>query len=172
MKSLNHSLRAMASFFASYLLDRFGDNIRQIFLFGSVARGEATADSDIDIFVDVSNIKSRILPGLILILSAPLSIAARARRKSKCISATNGILINCLILEIALTESISGTATLTSSHPEDSSFLICRRVARTSLVSVFVILCTRMGWVPPRIIFPTFTSLVLRRMNLFDIFID
>jgi|SRR3989338_6975376 len=62
MKSLNHSLRAMASFFASYLLDRFGDNIRQIFLFGSVARGEATADSDIDIFVDVSNIKSRILP--------------------------------------------------------------------------------------------------------------
>jgi predicted nucleotidyltransferase len=47
-------LHALASAFAAYLLDRAGESVNAIYLFGSVARGEATADSDIDIFVDTA----------------------------------------------------------------------------------------------------------------------
>lgn len=41
--------------FASFLVQKtkFNDKIKNIVLFGSAARGEASADSDIDIFVDV-----------------------------------------------------------------------------------------------------------------------
>lgn len=48
----NSKLHALASSFAAYLIDQFGDSINGIYLFGSVARGEATKESDIDIFVD------------------------------------------------------------------------------------------------------------------------
>lgn len=44
-----------ASYFVSYLLNEIEDNsfIKNIILFGSVARGEAKRNSDIDFFVDV-----------------------------------------------------------------------------------------------------------------------
>lgn len=41
--------------FASFLLDSsIGENIRKIILFGSVARGDFTDDSDIDLFIDTN----------------------------------------------------------------------------------------------------------------------
>ena len=50
---LNQSLIGYASAFSSFLLDsKIGGLINKIILFGSTARGEATKESDIDIFVD------------------------------------------------------------------------------------------------------------------------
>ena len=50
-------LNAYASYFVSYLLANLKniDNLRSIILFGSVAKGEATEQSDVDIFVDVKS---------------------------------------------------------------------------------------------------------------------
>ena len=52
-------LKAYASYFVSYLLDNINkkslNNIRRIVLFGSVARDEATKNSDIDLFIETSN---------------------------------------------------------------------------------------------------------------------
>jgi len=47
--------KAYASYFVSYLLSNFKDieNIKKIILFGSVARNEASKDSDIDLFVEI-----------------------------------------------------------------------------------------------------------------------
>ncbi len=46
--------KAYASYFVSYLLNNLGDSdINKIILFGSVARGEISKDSDVDIFIDV-----------------------------------------------------------------------------------------------------------------------
>ena len=44
-----------ASYFVSYLINKIDslDNIHKIILFGSVARGEDTKESDIDIFIEV-----------------------------------------------------------------------------------------------------------------------
>jgi len=39
----------------SYLIERYGDKIREIILYGSYARGEATKDSDIDLLVLVDD---------------------------------------------------------------------------------------------------------------------
>jgi hypothetical protein len=52
---MNYKLIAYALDFSSFLVQRFSDQdkIKRIILFGSVARGEAAAESDIDIFVDV-----------------------------------------------------------------------------------------------------------------------
>ena len=50
----NSKLHAVASSFVAYLIDRFGESVRGAYLFGSAARGEATKDSDIDIFVDTA----------------------------------------------------------------------------------------------------------------------
>ena len=45
-------IKAYASYFVSYLLRELGDsNIRNVILFGSVVRGEAGKDSDVDIFI-------------------------------------------------------------------------------------------------------------------------
>jgi len=50
-------LIAYAGNFSSFILSKLpakdADNIKNIILFGSVARGEAAKDSDIDIFIDV-----------------------------------------------------------------------------------------------------------------------
>jgi len=49
-------LEVYASYFVSYFLKSIGrniENIRNVILFGSVARGEAGKDSDVDIFVEV-----------------------------------------------------------------------------------------------------------------------
>lgn len=50
---------AYASYFCSYLLNNFKDSeiIKRILLFGSVAKGEATKNSDVDIFIDVESNK-------------------------------------------------------------------------------------------------------------------
>lgn len=50
-------LKAYASYFVSYLLDNLKEmeNIQQIILFGSVAKNEATRNSDVDIFIEVKN---------------------------------------------------------------------------------------------------------------------
>ncbi len=49
------NIKAYASYFASYLLNSLSEpsDINQIILFGSVAREEATKESDIDIFIEV-----------------------------------------------------------------------------------------------------------------------
>ncbi len=54
---------AYAADFASFLLEKSGKNlerINQIILFGSVARGEASEKSDIDIFVDLISDEKKI----------------------------------------------------------------------------------------------------------------
>ncbi|MBI2507517.1 nucleotidyltransferase domain-containing protein [Candidatus Woesearchaeota archaeon] len=53
---MNYKLISYAQDFASFLLQNLGSDmqkVKQIILFGSVARGEADKDSDIDIFVDL-----------------------------------------------------------------------------------------------------------------------
>jgi len=51
----NKMLKQYAMYFASYLLNNLYDihNIERIVLFGSVARGEADKESDVDIFIEV-----------------------------------------------------------------------------------------------------------------------
>src|SRR3989344_1287794 len=48
---------AYAAYFSAYLLDNINkknkEDIERIILFGSVARGEATAKSDVDIFIEL-----------------------------------------------------------------------------------------------------------------------
>jgi len=48
-------IKAYASYFVSYLISEIKDlsEIKSVILFGSVARGESTKKSDIDIFIDV-----------------------------------------------------------------------------------------------------------------------
>ncbi len=50
------NLISYASYFISYILDNIGDidNLNKIILFGSASRGEATKESDIDIFIVVN----------------------------------------------------------------------------------------------------------------------
>src|SRR3989344_3593094 len=53
---MNYKLIAYAEDFASFLLQTLNNEtnkVKQIILFGSLARGEATKESDIDIFVDI-----------------------------------------------------------------------------------------------------------------------
>ena len=52
---MNFDLIAYAMDFASFLLQKTaaGEKIRNIILFGSVARGEAGKESDVDVFIDV-----------------------------------------------------------------------------------------------------------------------
>ena len=54
---MNRELVAYALDFTSFLLDRLPErtiqSIKSIILFGSVARGTADKDSDIDLFIDV-----------------------------------------------------------------------------------------------------------------------
>lgn len=55
LKLKNELLLAYAVDFTSFLLERINlDNIKRIILFGSVARGEASDESDIDLFIDVN----------------------------------------------------------------------------------------------------------------------
>lgn len=51
---MNYKLLSYAMDFASYLLEKTADaeKIKQIILFGSVARGEETKESDIDLFIE------------------------------------------------------------------------------------------------------------------------
>lgn len=54
-------IKSYASYFVSYLLSNLKDikNISRIILFGSVAKGEANKESDVDIFIEVNkNLKS------------------------------------------------------------------------------------------------------------------
>ena len=51
----NSDVQAYASTFASFLMRKFGDNIKdidRIILYGSVAKGNAMKNSDVDIFID------------------------------------------------------------------------------------------------------------------------
>lgn len=55
-------LKAYASYFASYLLANLSDadSINKIILFGSAAKGEATKESDMDIFIEIKKDDKRI----------------------------------------------------------------------------------------------------------------
>ncbi len=51
---MRSKLLSYAMDFSSFLIQKIGeDSIRQIILFGSVARGEADKESDVDIFIDL-----------------------------------------------------------------------------------------------------------------------
>lgn len=54
--------KAYASYFVSYLINELDElqNVNKIILFGSVARGEATKESDVDIFIDIKEKSKRI----------------------------------------------------------------------------------------------------------------
>lgn len=58
---MNYKLLAYATDFASFLLERLSSTnivVNQIVLFGSVARAEASKDSDVDIFIDIPDEKN------------------------------------------------------------------------------------------------------------------
>lgn len=56
-KNLSNTLCAFAYSFVSFLVERINSNdIDRIILFGSVARGDAIKESDIDIFIDTKDI--------------------------------------------------------------------------------------------------------------------
>ena len=57
---MNYKLIAYSQDFVSFLLeklDKDGDKIKQIILFGSITRGESSKDSDIDLFIDITDKK-------------------------------------------------------------------------------------------------------------------
>ncbi|MBS3157737.1 nucleotidyltransferase domain-containing protein [Candidatus Woesearchaeota archaeon] len=56
---MNYKLIAYATDFASFLIQNIDEcyKIRQIILFGSVARGDADIKSDVDLFIDVTDEK-------------------------------------------------------------------------------------------------------------------
>ena len=60
---MKKDLKIYASYFASYLLDELEDfsNIKQIILFGSVAKGEAAKESDVDIFIHIDRKSKRLV---------------------------------------------------------------------------------------------------------------
>ena len=51
-------IKAYASYFASFLINGLNDlsNLKSIILFGSVARGDAEKDSDVDVFIDIKKL--------------------------------------------------------------------------------------------------------------------
>ena len=52
---MNPDLIAYAMDFSSFLIQKTsGEKIKNIILFGSVARGEAGKESDVDLFIDVT----------------------------------------------------------------------------------------------------------------------
>src|SRR5712691_8539745 len=79
-------------------------------------------------------------------------------------SATSGMRIWRLISPSFSAASRTGTAQRTISQPAASSAQICRSVASTSRVSVFVIDCTVMGASPPTLSLPNWIGLVWRRV--------
>lgn len=59
MKSIDHiapALRTALTDFMGVLRGRFGGRLREVSLFGSVARGEAHEESDVDVFVVVDDV--------------------------------------------------------------------------------------------------------------------
>lgn len=50
-EAVNQRLFALATTYARFLQERLGENLVSVVLFGSVARGEATANSDIDLLI-------------------------------------------------------------------------------------------------------------------------
>lgn len=48
---MNEKITQVVNQVKEYLIKKYGDKIREIILFGSHVRGEATKDSDIDILV-------------------------------------------------------------------------------------------------------------------------
>ena len=52
---MNKKVRRILTKLKRYLLETFGDKIREIILYGSYARGDYNKDSDIDILIVVSN---------------------------------------------------------------------------------------------------------------------
>ena len=82
-------------------------------------------------------------------------MASTASRQSKCMSAIIGTELAFTILERAVAASMSGTATLTISHPASVRDAIWWEVAETSLVSVLVMDWTTTGCVPPTGTLPT-----------------
>src|SRR5437773_8604373 len=79
-------------------------------------------------------------------------------------SATSGMRIWRLISPSFSAASRTGTAQRTISQPATSSAQICRSVASTSRVSVFVIDCTVIGALPPTLSLPSVIGLVWRRV--------
>lgn len=63
-------IKQYASYFSSYLLNELNDlsNIQRIILFGSVARNEATRESDVDIFIEVKKINKGLEKDILNIL--------------------------------------------------------------------------------------------------------
>ena len=52
---MDERIRGLVGRVKAYLMNVYGDKIRQVILYGSYARGEATADSDIDVVVVVDD---------------------------------------------------------------------------------------------------------------------
>ena len=52
---MNEKVRRILIEVKNYLVENYGDKIRQVILYGSYARGDYNKDSDIDILIVVSN---------------------------------------------------------------------------------------------------------------------
>lgn len=80
-------------FFKNAVMDKLGDHLRQVLLFGSRARGDATAGSDYDLLVVVDQVDSTVTNGIdtiageallehgALLSAFPISEDDRIRRK-------------------------------------------------------------------------------------------
>ena len=98
---------------------------------------------------------SAMVPGLMRTPAAPASIAARARRQSKWMSAMIGTSASRTTRANAGASSAVGRLTRTSSQPAASSACTCASVASASPVRVHVMDCTATGAPPPTGTAPT-----------------
>jgi hypothetical protein len=77
----------------------------------------------------------------------------------------NPAALNCARISFrAFAAATLGAVMRTISQPTSARAIDCFTVAATSCVSLVVIDCSRMGWLPPTPTAPTFTSVVRRRM--------
>jgi predicted nucleotidyltransferase len=79
MASLNATLRTLARQYAAALRAGFKDDLVSVVLFGSVARGEATPMSDIDLFIVARNLPRGRVGRLRPVRGADRRIEARLR---------------------------------------------------------------------------------------------
>ena len=109
-------------------------------------------------------------PGLMRSFAMPFSAARIASLWSKWMSATSGTGLPSTSFRTASAHSPSYTLTRTMSHPASASARICFSVASASRVSVFVMLCTRMGFPPPSGSLPMLTVFVMVVTSQWSVF--
>lgn len=107
-------IKSYASYFVSYLLNEIRDlsNIQKIVLFGSVAREEATRESDVDIFVEIKKKSKKIEKNITNILEKFYGSREAAIFKLKKIDNKINLIVGKLDEWPQLKDSIESTGIL------------------------------------------------------------